>query len=265
MSMRTKSSRDSIEVACPRCGAQQTMRISRLNDTRTCVRCNTSFCINDQGRYVIEEATPATWLRRRGAALTKQFHLKRIGKLWMTRTNDAQAALFAPWLRLPRRWRMVISTVSGSGLAALLACWIFTTWSMRDDPSRENAESLSVRAELACQALLVGDDAVLVGLATRDSQDDARRWLWRVRPPHWPQSGELAKTAQVDLSTLFKSLKTQRAAVYFTIRTQFNLNRAPDVAPDMEGTLCWTLGHDGRWQLDGRRTLDELASARRTD
>jgi hypothetical protein len=234
-----------------------------MNQTRTCGNCGAVFCIDDRGHYVVEEASLASWLRRMRDLLARHLGLKRTWSLWKVHSNEAQSLLLAPWWRVPRRWRVMVSAVSGFCVAVLCVCWGFTTWSMRDEVSMERAESLQVRSEIACQALLLGDDAVLIGLATRDSQEDARRWLLRMRPAHWPQSADLARTAQVDLRTLFKSLKTQRAAVYYTIHLR--PDRTPDAAADIAGTLCWSLGHDGRWQLDGRRTLEELSSARRTD
>jgi hypothetical protein len=253
--MRAKGARDSIDVACPRCGARLAMRITRLNETRKCQGCGTSFSINDRGRYVLEEFSAAVWL----ASLARQLGLKRVWKSCWERAGNARAR----WLRVPTKWRVATCVVCGVCLPMLVASWAYTTWTLIDDNPQEHAESLHMRAGIACQALLAGDDGLLAGLATRESQDEMRHWFQRVRPAHWPSSQDLAKTADVELRTLFKSLKTQRAAVYFTIRRRDK--RPARDAPDATGTLCWTLGHDGRWQLDGRRTLEELSVYRGTD
>jgi hypothetical protein len=104
---------------------------------------------------------------------------------------------------------------------------------------------------------------MLFGLTTKDTRDDARRWLSRVRPQTWPASSDFAKQARVELRTLFKSLKNQRATVAYVIRT--HSPQADSPTSRIEGVLCWTLGHDGRWQLDGRRTLTEQSTFRSTD
>jgi hypothetical protein len=261
--MRAKGARDTMEVVCPRCGSQTATRISRMNQMRTCSSCGVSFCINERGRYVIEEGWAATRLGRRLTALSKQLGLSGVLKALSAGGEHVRSTFSQRWLRLPRPWRLLISVGGGSCLAIVAVSLAFSTWAMRDDAPKEQSESLDVRAEVACQALLLGDDAVLEGLTTRDTREEARQWMQQIRPQAWPRTPDLAKTAQVDFQTLFKSLKTQRAAMYYKIRTVANRNS--DGAPDLEGTLCWTLGHDGRWQLDGRRTLAEVSLARSTD
>jgi hypothetical protein len=233
-----------------------------MDQMRTCAICGASFCINEWGRYVVERGFAATWLGRRLTSGVRRLHLNGVLKAWKSRTAKGQAAVSEQWLRLPRTWRWLISVGGGGCLAILAVSLMFSSIALRDDTPKEQSESLHVRAEVACQALLLGDNAVLDGLATRDTRDETHQWMNRVRPGAWPRSADLARTAQVDLRVLFKSLKTQRAAVYYEIRTA---TYASQGAAEVEGTLCWMLGHDGRWLLDGRRTLDELSTARRTD
>ncbi len=226
-----------------------------MNQCRTCGRCGVSFSINDRGRFVVEEGFATT---RLGRSLPDVMPWKRATKAWKSLAGEVGSTLGARWRKLSRSWRALILWGGSGCVVVLMLCAALSRWSSSDDAPREHAESLQVRAELVCHALLLGDPAVLTGLSSRDTQDDSARWLQRIRPPHWPSSTDLANTSQVDLRTLFKSIKNKRAAVYYTIRT-----RAEDT--EITGTLCWTLGHDGRWQLDGRRTLDELAMARSTD
>jgi hypothetical protein len=261
--MRARGSRDAIEVACPRCGCQTATRISRLDQARTCTACGVSFSINECGRYVVEQSFASTWLGRRLTAIGKQLRLDSALKAVKSRTAGTRAVVSRRWLHFPPALRWLISIGGGICLAVVAASLLFSFWTTGNDAPREHAESLHMRAEMACQALLLGDDAVLSGLTTRDTHDEARQWMSRVRPKTWPRSSELAKTAQVELRTLFKSLKTQRAAVYYEIHTI--AHRSSDGDAEVEGALCWTLGHDGRWQLDGRRTLAELSIARSTD
>jgi hypothetical protein len=259
--MRARHFRDAIDVVCPRCGSSHATRISRLDQTRTCAKCGVTFAINEQGRYVVETGWTTTRLGKRWGATRKLLPWKSLASGWGS-AGRAGSSLAGRWARIARPWQLLISVGGGCTLVVLLFCGLFSRWASRDEAPKEHSESLHSRAELACQALLLGDPGVLAGLSTRDTQSDSTRWMQRVRAPHWPSSAESAKTAEVELRTLFKSLKTHRAAVYYTIRTGA---RSADGHPDVEGTLCWTLGHDGRWQLDGRRTLEELSMARSTD
>jgi hypothetical protein len=257
--MRAKGARDALELTCPRCGSTHGVRISRLDRSCRCGSCGASFRITEQGRYVVEDAhwaqdlaegfgTTGKRLRRSGAA-------RQLQRFW-TRWADV-------WNRLPGSWRL-LALVSGSVFATLFVIsWALIWWTQRIEPPVEHSESLSLRAELACHALLINDEDVLFGLTTRDTRDDARRWLGRVRPQNWPASSEFAKQTTVELRTLFKSVTNQRATVAYVIRT--HRPQADNSTSRIEGVLCWTLGHDGRWQLDGRRTLHEQSTFRSTD
>ncbi len=211
-----------IPIQCPKCGRTGNVPPDRLNARLVCKGCQSAFHMDNGGRMVLgEPGSPAKGSRPRVAAPTVDFDLAQT------------------WQDVPRPAKIGVPAV-----VLLLAGWMYF-------PAGSSV-AYQANAEAIGRALLKGDRSTVVAMATPESADAAGKWYDLMHEP----------IAQTGPGTVGAG-SVQASLISGNGDQDSSLNVGLILATDTitKGFGIQLVKTDGRWKLDGTKSLDEFERA----
>jgi hypothetical protein len=243
---------NSVSVDCPRCGRSGHAKIERLNRSFVCRECQAKFYIDHTGQRVLGDPP---WAKARAKDKDKAAERDGFENLPPKHARSLRARMKTVWRTLVYRWQSCPSWARVSIVAApavlLAAALLIRSWL----PARDDLPTaLLERARFVGGAFGRDDEGDLRAISAGWSGGAAADWMAADRPADWP-TGDETTPVNVEAKIAFQNDAAREASVMLTV---YCPGRAFDAAGGTAATQLktyWTLGEDGLWYLDGRRTL----------
>jgi hypothetical protein len=221
-----------LPIECPKCGLQGKIKISRLDQSFTCKKCNKVFHVTLDG-VVAGERPPADPLSRLDQPMVDK-------SPWLVRKIEG----------LPRVGKWLL-------LGAMIAAGLYYLSGLLtpDDPLPDGLEE---RVELAVKSYAFGDWKTLKRMAAPGTARELGKWYDLARPAEWSDVGP-DSAVDFEVGGIKRDIRPSKGGNKPIVAHKVEGVIRPTGKKESKFVLLWIEGKRRTWWLDG----EEMAKGMR--